>query len=774
MTRVSNDNRQHGATLAHKIVTVTLPLRNLASELRADIVSPKAVPALAAGVTSGLALLVAQIAFGSLIFSGPLAPYSSQGVGLVLFGNFAACFVIAVAGGFRGAISGLSPALVIVMAQIGATMGATMGAEGNTLFVTTVGALMIGAIVAGACFFLIGRYGLANLVRFVPYSVAGGFVAGIGAAVCLAGLSLMGAEADWRAIPELVQPSKLWLWSPGVAFGIALYLAMKRWGRPLILPVGVALAVGTYHLVIAVLGISGEEARAAGLLLTSTSEASLWPVLWPTDLAYVDWAAIAMQTPALMMLVLVAFIVLIMNIAGLEMAANQDLDWNREFSVAGLASVVAGFGGGTAASLIVPASLRSKFFGAATRLTGIVAALVIAATLFLGDGMLDLVPVPLVGGILIFAGLGMLDQGLVKSRRRLPWTEYGLIVLITGVIVVFGLFEGVGVGMLAILVLFTVRLSRVDPIESRFTGRERRSTKARSVPDRVILQEEGERILAWRLRGYIFFGSAYPLADHLKNYLTRDPHPACVMLDFADVSGFDFSAVDVLARFLQSANAAGVKVVLSTPSEHLTAGLERNLSPSEFAAVRIEPNADRALEQCEEVVIDAWKVKASMVDEHRGSVLERAAADLDSQLERLIRFEDLIDELRDWLSPRRYAAGDILSGPEVPSEGLQLLTAGRASAHEATGTRAGQYSPGDAIWPFDPSDGRALTVIADGPCKTMVLTATARRRLEEQEEGLALELYRYLLAGRFEGKPTTSALDHPVKTVSNPESESPE
>ena len=726
------------------------PLRDLAGEIRADIASAKAVPAMAAGFTSGLALLVAQVAYGSLIFSGPLAPYSSQGIGLVLFGNFAACLVIALAGGFRGAISGLSPALVIVMAQV----GATIAAEGDALFATAAAALVLGAVAAGACFLAIGRYRLANLVRFVPYSVAAGFVAGIGGAVCLAAMAQMGAEMDWRAIPELVRPPALWRWSPGVGFGMLLYLAMKRWGRPLILPVGVAVAVGAYHLALVLLGISGGEARAAGFLLTSTSEASLWPALGPADLAHVDWTAMAVQFPALLLLVLVALIVVVMNFAGLEMAANQDLDWNREFRATGVANVVAGLGGGTTASMIVPASLRSKIFGAGTRLTGIVAALVIAAAVFLGDRWLELVPVPLVGGILIFAGLGMLDEGLVRSRRRLPWTDHGIIVLIAGVTVVFGLFEGVATGMVATLVFFAARLSRVDPIGSRFSVRERRSTRTRSVPDRVILEEEGRRALGWRLRGYVFFGSVYPLADELKESLRTTPRPVCLMLDFTDVSGFDFSAVNVLARFLQSANGIGVTVVLGVPPEQVRAGLERSLRPSELAALRIAPNADRALEECEEIVIDAWKASASRIDEHRASVLERAAADLDSQLERRIQFEDLVDELGSWLSPRRYASGEALAGPGTPSEGLQLLTSGRASVHDASGTRRRQYGPGDAIWPVDPFDEEAPTVSADRPCTTMVLTPAARRRLEEREESLALKLYRYLLAGRFEGEPT--------------------
>ncbi len=743
-------------------------LCNLASELRADIVSTKAVAALTAGLTSGLALLVAQIAFASLIFSGPLAPYSSQGVGLVLFGNFAACFVIALTGGFRGAIAGLSPAVAIVMAQIGATMGAV----GDTLFVTTAFALMIGAVAAGTFFLAIGKSRLFNLVRFVPYSVGGGFVAGIGGVVCLAAMSLMGAEMDWHAIPALVSPPTLWKWIPGAALGIVLYFAMKRWGRPLILLVGVIAVVVVYHLVLVLLGISGDAAQEAGLLLTSTSETSLWPSLGPADLALVDWTAIALQLPALLMLVLVALIVVIMNLAGLEIAADQDLDWNREFKATGLATVLAGIGGGTVASMIVPASLRSKLFGAATRLTGIIAALVIVGTLFMGDGMLQLVPVPLVGGILFFAGLGMLDEGLVRSRRRLPWTEYGVIVLIAGITVVFGLFEGVATGMLSALVFLAVRLSRVDLIASSFTLRERSSTKARSVPDRVILQEEGERVLVWQLRGYAFFGSAYTLADQLKETLNGDARPACIVLDFTDVSGFDFSAVNVLARFLRSARVAGVTVVLSAPSEQVRTGLDRNLSPSELKALRIEPNLDRALEHCEEIVIEDWGANTGWGDEQRSTVLERAAADLDNQLEQRTRFEELINKLRSWMSPCRYAAGEALAGPGTLSSGLQLLTSGRASAHGVAGTRIRQYSPGDAIWPVDPAKDEALMVSADASCTTMVLTPDARRRLEKHDQPLALMLYRYLLAERFQGETTGYARNDAVTPVSGHKSES--
>jgi SulP family sulfate permease len=727
--------------------------QKLVSELRADLLSAKAIPALSAGFTSGLGLLVAQIAFGSLIFSGALAPWSSQGIGLVLFGNFATCLIFALASGFRGVIAGLSPALVIVMANV----GASMRAEGEALFVTAAGALIICALVIGASCYLLGRFRLTNLVRFIPYPVTAGFVGGIGAAVCLGAMSLMGAAPEWRTLPALLEPAVLWRWGPGVAYGIGLYVAMKRWGNPLILPVSVVVMVGIFHVVLAATGGTADEARAAGDLLTSTAEGGLWPSLGLADLAAVEWAAMAAQIPHMLTLIVVAFICVVMNVAGLELATGEELDWDREFRVTGAASAVAGVGGGTVATIVVPASLRSPLLGASTRLTGVVSALVLAVALFLGDGMLQIVPSRLVGGILVFAGLGMLDQGLVKSRKRLPWSEYGIIVLIVIVIVGFGMIEGVAVGMLATLAFFAVRLSRVDPIQSRFTARERRSNKVRPVPDRAILVEEGERVHAYRLRGYLFFGSAARLADRLRQSLRDAAHPpACILLDFAAVSGFDVSAVTVMARFVQAAHAAKVPVVLSGVSESLEDGLQRTLPPVAAAGLLVEPSVDRALEHCEDLVIAAWKADVARVDERRAELLDHSAAELEHYLERQIRFEDLLEELPDWVEQRRYATAELLADANAPHDGLQLLVSGSASGCDAAGNRLFQRGRGDVIWPAA-LDQEAASVVAEELCRTLFLTPEARSRLEEQNQALALTLYRYLLGGRLVGAPASDA-----------------
>ena len=187
------------------------------------------------------------------------------------------------------------------------------------------------------------------------------------------------------------------------------------------------------------------------------------------------------------------------------------------------------------------------------------------------------------------------------------------------------------------------------------------------------------------------------MIDYLANALGSDSRPACLTLDFEAVSGFDFSAVNVLARYLQSAYAAGVRMVPSAPSQRLRSGLKRNLPSSGYGALQFEPNADKALEHREDIVIVAGTADTILTGDRRASLLDRTADDLERHLDRQVDFEELLNELQDGLNPRQYAVGEVPAGPDVPGDGLQRLISGRASAHEADGTRLRQYGPGEMI-----------------------------------------------------------------------------
>ena len=82
-----------------------------------------------------------------------------------------------------------------------------------------------------------------------------------------------------------------------------------------------------------------------------------------------------------------------------------------------------------------------------------------------------------------------------------------------------------------------------------------------------------------------------------------------------------------------------------------------------------------------------------------------------------------------------------------PQNGLQLLLMGRASVYDAAGVRLRQCGPGDAMEVRGAFEAYAATVaaVAEEPCRTLVLTPAVRRRLEERQGALMLELYGYLL-----------------------------
>ena len=700
--------------------------------------SSTTIAAISAGGTSGLGLLVSHVAFATLIFSGALAPHSSQGIGFILFGCFSGCLIIALLGGFRGAIAGLSPALVVAMVHI----GASMNVPDEALFVTTIVALAVSAAITGLLCFLVGKYGLTHLVRFIPFPVASGFVGGIGGVVCLTAIAVAGVDLNWRTASRLLDADVLVQWLPGVVYGLGLYLTLKRWRNPLILPLSVVLFVGAYQVVLATLGFSDAEVQDLGLLYSSTVVGNLWPPVMPADLLQTEWSAILGQIPNLLALALVALICIVMALSGLEVALNEDLNWDREFRAAGAASMFGGIGGGTFICMIVPASFRSKQFGATSRLTGVICALVIGGALFLGDAALEFVPISLLIGILLFAGLGMIDEGLIRTYQRLPWSEFSIVVIIVVVIIALGLLEGVAVGILATLVFFALRLSRIDTITSEFSAQSHSSKAVRTPPDRTILRQQGNRIQGFRLRGYLFFGSASALADRLVSAIESDTKPYRLILDLTNVSGFDYSAISVLGRFIQNAQKQQVKLVISGASTSFIEGLSRNVPSNAFEELTLFENEDQALECCEEDLIEGWRSTTRDRHEERGELLRQSAEEIEHYLDKQIMFEELMLELQTHTTTVAYDSGELISSEDANE--IQFLLHGRATAFDANGMRLLQCQLGDVVWPPSIADARAERMVADEPTECARLSGKELRWFEEHDSNLALALYRYL------------------------------
>ncbi len=727
-----------------------LAIRALASELQTDARSAMLPTALSTGLVVAVIVLVGEAAIASIIFSGPLSPLIPLGTGAILFGTLVMCFLTALACTYRGTISVPHFAPAAVLLTVGAAVAAAMAsASSEAVFATMIVIVGLSTLATAICYLLIGHFRLARLFRFMPYPLVGGFLAGLGWFLAKSSVAVAsGITMTWETLPALAEIDTIQKWAPGVVYGVLLLVVAKLRPHYLILPGSAVLAVGICHATLFALDIPLAEASAAGLLFQGLPEGSAWPPIGLNDLALVDWGVVTAQLPGILAVMLVALISLVFCAGGLELISGVEIDLNREFRAEGVSSLLAGLGGSAPGCNSIPNSAISHATGAETRLTGITVALVVGLILFVGGDLLALIPTPVLAGLVLFVGLNLLYEVLVSNRKTLPWLDYGIVLAVSLVIVLVGFLEGVAVGLAAAVVFFVLRFSKVSVIASVFTLRERRSKRTRSAAHRAILHHQGERVWVCRLRGYVIFGNAAPIGSRLNQVLKADPPPLCVLLDFAEVSGFDSSAANILYRAVRTAQARGTQVVLSTATEHVRSVLQRSLPAPLWKAIIPVQDLDRALERAEDLVIAEWDRLHAGSDEASRELFGLSVDQTMREIDRLALFEALAERLEPWLEHRAHGAGETILARGEAQEGMLLMTEGRAVAREGdAGARVREYEAGDvlaaeaAFAPHLP----LFSVVAAVPCRTALMTPSARRLLEREDLSLAVELDRYLI-----------------------------
>ena len=723
-------------------------MASLASELLADAKSAKLPAALSIGLVMAVMMIVCQLSLSAIIFSGPLTHFVPRAIGPVLFGTFMLCLVTALIAPYRGILSmPLFPPAAALFA-IGGTVSASMSdAIDEAMFVTMIAVMGLSTLLATVCFLIIGRLRLANLFLSMPYPVTGGFLAGLGWFLSIGGLSVMsGLAVNWETLPRLFEAGTIWKWVPGLLYALGLLFITKRWSHYLILPVSLVLATGLYHAVLFLLGFSGEEASEAGILLQGVPRGGLWPPIGLGDLSLVDWDVVASQIPAMLGVALITLLCIVLNASGLELNCGVEIDMSTEFRAEGIANLLAGLGGSPPGGNTSVFSVVTHVTGAETRLSGLTAAVPVGLVLLFGGVALEILPTPMLGGLLLYFGLDLMSVWLVAVRKKLSRVDYGIIVFITLATGIFGFLEGVAAGLVAAVIFFVMRASRVDVIADSFTGRDRVSKRSWSVTHRAILRDQGERMRIYRLRGYIFFGSATAMGDHLKRAFEAEPAPHCLLLDFAGVSGLDASAVNVFYRVIRAARSPGTKIVLSALPERHESTLRRSLPESEWRSLLLEEDLDRGLERCEQIVIAEWQRLHAGSEDARTTLFGLSIDDAVRQLERQAHFEDLTDRLRPRLTSRSYAADETIVARGERQEGMQLLVRGRATMEEA-GARLGEYGPGSALAPQAALGDHvaAVEVKAEEPCHTVLMTPADYQSLEREDADLAHALVKYLM-----------------------------
>lgn len=712
------------------------------------------IPNLTAGAVVSVVVVIVSISLGTLIFGGRLEAYLPTGLGIMLFSGVLITAIVSLFSSYSGMIAypqeRVAPILAVMAAAILAQLSGEVELE--IIFYTVVAAISITSLANGVFLWGLGFFKLGALIRFIPYPVIGGFLAGTGYLLVRGSLGVMtGIHIDLEHLHELFEGVHLAQWLIGFGFGtlivVLTHMVHKSWVLPAILVGGIA----AFYAVMAALGVSAEAARADGWLLGPFPEGEPWKPIAFEAMGKARWEPLVGQIGNIGTILLISIISVLLNSGALELIVKKDIDLNRELKVAGGANVLIGLGGGTVGFHSLSISRLSFAMGADSRMVGVIASIACAIMLFFGSGVMEYLPRTILGGLLFFLGMHFLIDWVYESYFRLTKADYAVVILILGFVAAFGYLQGVVVGIIACVILFLVNYAKIDVVKHALTGTHQHSNVDRPGKHRRFLQEHGERLSIFKLQGFIFFGTANGLLEQVRQRLAEvdREHLDFMVLDFKAVTGIDSSSVLSFVKMLQLAEKNRFTLVFT----HLTPEIERLLNKEGFDQADASvfctfSDLDYGLQWCENQILSRNNMdaesyeKLTLRDQLRPDFVERI--NFDTLLTYFERME--VDE------------GEVLIREGDASDSMYLIERGQVTAKLEMATdkdhRLRTMCAGAVVGELGMilDEPRVATVVADRKSVIYRLSKDSLGRMEKESPALAvafLEFITHLVAERL-------------------------
>lgn len=642
-------------------------LRDLKKEFQPNIL----LPSLTAGLIAAIVTISMEISLAALIFSGDLSQFLAGGIGLMLFGAFVMGIAVALITSLPGTITVPQDTPAAILGLVGAGIALSMkGAEPNAIYATVLAAISLTSILTAIFFLLLGWFKASGFVRYVPYPVVGGFLAGTGWLLSLGAFGVMtNTNLTIASLPQLFIPDNLFNWVPGVIFAVTLLLVLRRSNHFLITPGALILATALFYGYLLIAGISIPEASSRGWLLGPFPSGGLYQPLTPATLSLINWGAILQNFDKIATILVLSIISLLLNASALEVVVKQDINLNRELQAAGWANLIGGFGGSPVGYQTLGMSSLAHRLGAKSRIANIISALLCGAALFFGASLISFFPKPVLGGMLLYLGLSFLSDWLVDARKSLPLLDYLLVWVILFIIATVGFLEGIAAGTFIAAILFVISYSRLNVIKNTLDGSIYHSKVDRPKIHRDILHQNGSGIFILSLQGFIFFGTIQSVLEKIRARIadTSQGRLGFIILDFHRVTHLDSSAVFGITRLKQVTEANDILMVWTHVAPAIVQNLERGgLRDDTDDSFIIRPTLDEGVEWCENKIL----AKQGMND------LTGFIEKVEHQIKRVFPGLQGIDRLMKYLEKRELREGEVLIKQDDPADEMFFVESG--------------------------------------------------------------------------------------------------
>jgi SulP family sulfate permease len=603
------------------------------------------------------------VAFTALIFKGELASQVPRALGFITLGDALLCIFVALLSSNPAALGFEQDAPGAMMSVIAAAIVAALPGLVERQFATVILMIVLTGVLTGAVLFALGIFKLGGLARFLPYPVIGGFLAGTGWLLLQGGIVMM---ADRNMGPGWFTAQALQLWMPGLLLGLLAYFLIQKLNKPYMIPLIMLGASGLFYGYAWIMHLPISALREGGWLFEAHATQVSWQFpITPSFLSDVDWGVLMSQLPAMLPVALISVIGLLLNSSGMELIIKRDIDLNRELVTAGVANLASGAVGGLVGFQDISGSSLNHFLGG-KRLTGILTALMVTATLLVGMSSILYLPKLVFGAVLAYLGLELLVEWVYRAWFKFSRADFLTVVIILAILAWRGVLEGVLAGLLLAIFSFVVSYSRVSVIRFALSGQEYRSRVTRPPEEQKLLDIHGGQLFFMRLEGFIFFGTANGIFQQVRDRLTAGGLRYCVF-DFSKVTGVDSTGMLSFARMLQWSHEHGITLVAAGLGDGTRRQFVQEQGSVPDETLRFSADADHALEWCEDQIIAQHQAEAPRHKE------------LTEQLQAIFPDEG-VEALLPYMQYRDYKQGEYLIRQGDQADFMYFLQSGQMTA----------------------------------------------------------------------------------------------
>jgi SulP family sulfate permease len=488
------------------------------------------------GITAGIVALPLALAFGVQSGAGPVAGL----YGAIVLGIFAATF-----GGTSSQVSGPTGPMTVVAALV-----VIKAIEEYGSLEAGMGFIICIFLLAGVVQILFGVLKLGTYIKYIPYPVVSGFMSGIGGIIILLQIYPFFGQTSPKKVLDVITnivdviPIINWEAMIIASSTIAIIYLFPKITKaiPSTLVALISMTIVTTFI--------GLEVPVIGTIPSSLPELKIGAI------ASIHASDITLIIELALTLALLGAIDSLLTSVIADNITKTKHHSNRELVGQGIGNIMASCIGGLPGAGATMRTLVNINAGGQTPLSGVIHGVLLLAILLGLGNYAQVIPIPVLAGILITVGVGIIDYKGFRHIKSVPRTDAVVMLIVLGMTMFVDLIQAVAVGLILSSILFMKQMSdqlgsevKILPIKENC-----RQWWKENIPDSIA-----DKIYVKHFPGPIFFGFA-PALQAMAESL---PDIRVVIFRMMNVPNIDQTGLYALEEVVLSLEKRNIAVVIT-------------------------------------------------------------------------------------------------------------------------------------------------------------------------------------------------------------------